>query len=224
MSVESLAWCVVLPVKRLPLAKSRLGEEYAAARADLALAFALDTAAAALACPAVVRVVVVTDDTVAASALTRLGAVVVGDEPDAGLNPALRHGASTARGLVAGCAVAALSADLPALKAAELGVALDRASAWKAAFVRDAAGVGTTAVLATAGADLQPGFGAASAAAHLAAGHHEVRADDLPGLRRDVDTAADLTAAVALGVGAHTAAVLARGSAVEPGSVREPLG
>lgn len=208
MSVEPLRWCALLPVKRLPLAKSRLAGAYAAARADLALAFALDTAAALLTCPRVTRVVVVTDDRLAAASLSELGAVVVGDEPDAGLNPALRHAAAAARQLAPGCGLVALSADLPALRPAEVSSLLDRAAGVPAGFVRDAAGTGTTAVTAAGGTLLHPGFGPESAAAHLAAGQVELDAGDLPGLRRDVDTAADLDAARALGVGPHTCAVL----------------
>ncbi|MDQ3664624.1 MAG: 2-phospho-L-lactate guanylyltransferase, partial [Actinomycetota bacterium] len=55
-------WCVLVPVKRLDLAKTRLGAVAGRRRADLALAVAADTASAALACPVVRRVVAVTDD------------------------------------------------------------------------------------------------------------------------------------------------------------------
>jgi 2-phospho-L-lactate guanylyltransferase len=66
------------------------------------------------------------------------------------------------------------------------------------------------------GVPLEPRFGADSAAVHKA--HGAVRLDgDWPGLRRDVDTEADLTAAAALGLGRHTAATLA--STGEPGRV-----
>ncbi|MGW5885677.1 2-phospho-L-lactate guanylyltransferase, partial [Streptomyces koyangensis] len=64
-----------------------------AARPGLALAFALDTVAGALACAAVADVVVVTDDAEAGKELSRLGARIVADAPAAGLNAALVHGA-----------------------------------------------------------------------------------------------------------------------------------
>src|ERR1022692_2563145 len=82
-----LAWSLVIPVKVLARAKSRLAAHAGASRSALALAMA------AVACPAVCAVVVVTDDAEAASALGALGAVVVADEPEGGLNPALTHGA-----------------------------------------------------------------------------------------------------------------------------------
>ena len=52
----SRRWCLVLPVKRLDVAKTRLGPPYADHRRSLALAFALDTTVAALACPLVATV------------------------------------------------------------------------------------------------------------------------------------------------------------------------
>lgn len=200
-------WCLVLPVKRLAVAKTRLGPPYEGRRQQLALAFALDTAEAVLATRGVRGLVAVTDEPEAARALRELGAEVVPDEPDAGLNPALRHGATRAALRFPGCGTGALSADLPSLRPDELALALDRARD-AAAFVRDLSGSGTTLVLAAAGHELQPEFGTDSARQHLLAGHTEVPADDLPTLRLDVDTAADLTAALRLGVGTRTAAAL----------------
>src|SRR3954468_16827648 len=88
-------WAIVVPVKRLAVAKTRLSED-PQVRADLALAMALDTVSAALQCSLVDWVVVVTDEPEAARAVGALGAVPVPDAPDAGLNPALQHGAREA--------------------------------------------------------------------------------------------------------------------------------
>lgn len=210
MSSEEVGWCLVVPVKRLVAAKTRLGPPYAALRQELALAFALDTTAAALAAPAVRAVVAVTDDVEAARLLAGLGAYVVADEPDAGLNPALRHGAQVAAELSPGCGIGALSADLPALRPDELGHALARAVGLDSAFVRDARGDGTTLAVAGPGSGLRPAFGPDSARRHLAAGYLEITGPAMSSLRRDVDTAQDLRAATALGLGARTQAVLAR--------------
>jgi 2-phospho-L-lactate/phosphoenolpyruvate guanylyltransferase len=195
----------VVPVKRLGLAKSRL---YAVGRPrpeheELALSLALDTVAAALRAAEVARVVVVTDDPAAAAAVAALGAVVVPDEPDAGLNPALAHGARAAARLGPGDGVALLSADLPALRPAELSAAL-RATAERA-FVPDADGTGTTLLATAPGRPVLPRYGAGSAAAHRATGAVELTGD-WPSLRHDVDTAADLRAAAVLGLGPATAA------------------
>lgn len=208
MRVEDVEWCLVVPVKRLAVAKTRLGPPYEQRRRELALAFALDTVAAALATSAVRGVVAVTDEPEAAELLDLLGAHVVPDEPDDGLNPALRHGARTAGRLHPDAGTGALSADLPALRPAELARALGRGAELGAGFVRDRPGTGTTLVLAAPGRQLQPGFGADSARAHAAAGLVEIDSADLPSLRQDVDTAADLDAARLLGIGPYTTRAL----------------
>ena len=78
-----------------------------------------------------------------------LGALVVPDEPDAGLNPALAYGARRAAELDPAAGVALLSADLPALRAGELTAALDAAAGQPPRrFVADAAGTGTTLLAA----------------------------------------------------------------------------
>jgi 2-phospho-L-lactate/phosphoenolpyruvate guanylyltransferase len=200
------SWSVVVPAKRLALAKTRLRpltERLGAAHDDLVLALLADTVAATLACPAVGVVVVVTDDPAAADVVRTLGARTVADVPDRGLNPALEHGARTA----AGPAVAALSSDLPALRPDELAAAL-RAAADGRSFVADAQGTGTT-LLAAVGTDLRPHFGPGSAQAHLGSGAVPLTGP-WPGLVRDVDTEADLRAALALGAGPRTTAVAAR--------------
>ena len=208
------AWSVVVPAKRLPLAKTRLRplpeglDGPPDAHDRLVLALLADTVAAALASPAVTGVLVVTDDPAAAAEVTRLGARTVPDEPDRGLNPALEHGARA----TGGTAVAALSSDLPALRPDELTAALAAAEAAPRCFVPDAQGTGTT-LLTAAGIDLSPAFGTGSAQRH-AAGGAVALTGAWPGLERDVDTPGDLRGALALGVGPHTAALL--GGAARP--------
>jgi 2-phospho-L-lactate guanylyltransferase len=199
-------WTVVVPVKRLERAKTRLSTRPAREREDLALAFAEDVVAAAVACPAVMAVVVVTDDD-RARAVLGASALVVPDRPDAGLNPALAHGAAAAP---AGAGVAAVSSDLPALRSDELGRALAAAAAHPRSFVADAAGVGTTLLAARSGVALEPAFGPRSRARHAATGAVELDLPDVPGLRRDVDTEVDLWDARRLGVGPATTTVLGR--------------
>jgi 2-phospho-L-lactate/phosphoenolpyruvate guanylyltransferase len=202
-------WSVLMPVKVLARAKSRLAELAGPHRAELALALACDTLTAVLRCDEVARVIVITDDQVAAAALAGLGALVVPDEPRDGLNPALRHGAAYASPRWPGAGTAALSADLPALRPAEISRALRAASAWPSAFVADAAGDGTTLYTAAPGAAFEPAFGLASRSRHAAGGAAELDLAGIPGLRRDVDTAADLRDAVALGLGSHSAPLAA---------------
>lgn len=195
------SWALVIPVKGLDHAKSRLADAAGDYRADLALAMAADTVHAALRCPAVTAVVSVTDDARAAGTLGELGAVVVADEPDAGLNPALRYGASVARRYAS--SVGALSADLPALRPDALGDVLESALQFPSAFLPDLAETGTT-LYAVTDAPFDPRFGHRSAFRHRRAGAVQLDVPGAESVRRDVDTRADLAAAVRLGVGAHT--------------------
>ncbi|MFC4533630.1 2-phospho-L-lactate guanylyltransferase [Sphaerisporangium dianthi] len=200
-------WTIVVPVKTLIAAKTRLAAAAGPHRGALAVAIASDTVAAALACPRVARVVVVTGDPVPARALAALGAHVVPD-PQAGLNAALRSGGEEALRLAPGAPVGALQADLPALRPAELDVALAAAADFDQAFVPDAAEVGTTFYGVRPGVAFRPRFGGESRARHLAAGAKELAPDGIPTVRLDVDTPADLAQALALGVGPHTRAVV----------------
>jgi 2-phospho-L-lactate/phosphoenolpyruvate guanylyltransferase len=204
-----ITWSVLMPVKVLDRAKSRLAELAGPRRGELALALARDTVRAVLQTAQVARTVVITDDPVAAAALRTLGALVVADEPRDGLNAALRHGAALAAARWPGSGTAALSADLPALRPAELGQALAAAAAWPTAFVADAPGDGTTLYTAVPGAAFRPAFGLASRARHAADGAAELRLPGIPGLRRDVDTPADLRGAAALGLGPYTSPLAA---------------
>jgi 2-phospho-L-lactate guanylyltransferase len=204
------AWVVVVPIKRADIAKSRLTGITTQQRQELARAFPADCVTAALACSAVRAVVAITDDGVAAERLQELGAHVIPDEPDAGLNPALRHAHAYVCGAFDDPPVAVLSGDLPALRPDEFGTALARAQAVPRAFLPDRAGDGTTLLTAAPGADLSPQFGAGSAHRHLASGARPLPAEGLDSVRRDVDTPEDLRAAIRLGIGRHTADVLQR--------------
>jgi len=204
-----ITWSVLMPVKVLDRAKSRLAELAGPRRGELALALACDTVSAVLETAQAARAVAITDDPVAAATLRGLGALVVPDEPRDGLNAALRHGAAFAAARWPGSGTAALSADLPALRPAELSRALNAAATWPTAFVADAAGDGTTLYTTAPGAAFRPAFGLASRARHAAGGATELELKDIPGLRRDVDTPADLRAAAVLGLGPRTARLAA---------------
>jgi 2-phospho-L-lactate guanylyltransferase len=207
-----LSWTILVPLKALPAAKTRLLDASPDPQAHAALVDAIraDTLASAATAG---RLLVVTD---------RLPDEVPDQLPDevpnqrtppwqvivqvrAGLNEALHEGATYARTHWPAAGVAALVGDLPSLTGAELGTALALAAEYPRAFVADAAGVGTTLVTARPEVALQSYFGPGSAARHatiatlLAAG---------PGLRLDVDTATDLEAAHRLGVGPATRAVM----------------
>ncbi|MGC0329298.1 2-phospho-L-lactate guanylyltransferase [Streptomyces sp. SAI-170] len=208
---KRVLWTLVIPLKPLTLAKSRLADTAGAGvRPGLALAFAQDTVAAALACVAVRDVAVVTDDALAARELAALGARIVPDEPRAGLNAALAHGEEVVRGSRPQSPLAALNADLPALRPEELARVLDAATQFPRAFLPDAAEIGTTLLAAAPGRDLLPAFGPDSRARHRASGATELTPPAVDSVRQDVDTGDDLRAALALGVGPRTAAAAER--------------
>src|ERR1700754_1464342 len=204
-STPGLLWSLVIPVKVLAIAKSRMSAAAGPYREALALSVAADTVAAALRSDRVSAVIVVTDDPVAARELGELGARIVPDTPDAGLNPALSHGAALARDLAPGAGVGALSADLPALRPDELSEGLGVAGAsGGTAFVPDAAGVGTTLYVASPGAAFSPAFGPDSCARHRSQGARELALTGIASVRQDVDTLDDLLAALRLGTGPRT--------------------
>lgn len=198
-------WSVVVPVKPLAAAKTRLRSPR---RAALVLAMALDTVTAARRARGVRRVIVVSDDPAVAGAVRAAGCLCLPDVPASGLNSALGYGAGIARARHPGDGVVALSADLPALRAAELAAALSAVPRRGAGVVADATGSGTTFYAARRGVAFEPLFGVDSMARHLAAGARALEGQGLDGLRRDVDTVADLWAAAGLGLGEHTRAVL----------------
>ncbi|HEX5740990.1 MAG TPA: 2-phospho-L-lactate guanylyltransferase [Pilimelia sp.] len=184
-------------VKRRDQAKSRLAVP-APLRAALAEAMLRDVLAAVR---PVAPVTVVTPD----PSWGRLGAPLLG-EPGRGLSIAVAHAARVA----AGGPVAVLVADMPALRPAELAAALAAAREVPWGLVADTAGTGTALLAARDAAALRPAFGPGSRSRHRAAGAADLTgAADVPGLRRDVDTLADLRAAAALGVGQATARLLA---------------
>ncbi|WP_131770924.1 2-phospho-L-lactate guanylyltransferase [Candidatus Protofrankia californiensis] len=238
-------WVVIVPVKPLAAAKSRLAHPD---RAALALAMAQDTVAAASSVGrgTVEAVMVVTNDDVTRAGMAALSGpdaaeeaptggippgggtasggttgragrgriVVIPDAPDTGLNAALAHGATVAARRWPGAGVAALSADLAALRPAQLHAALLAMPAGGRGLVADADGTGTVLLAAAAGTPLAPRFGPASRAAHIRSGARDLTAplgESVRGLRRDVDTIDHLREAVGLGVGPRTRHVLSTG-------------
>lgn len=218
-------WHLVVPVKGGSAAKSRLHPPAGVPRAALALALASDCLTACAEGMPRGRLLVVTSDPTVRTLADGLGARVVGD-PGQGLDAAVRAGrdaavragrdavragADLAEGQSERTAVApsiaVLLGDLPALRPGDLRAALGAAAAYPLALVPDAAGTGTVLLTALAGRQLEPAFGAGSAARHVEAGHQRLDLD-LPRLRTDVDDDRDLAAVLALGVGPATAALL----------------
>ncbi|WP_394553461.1 2-phospho-L-lactate guanylyltransferase [Agromyces sp. MMS24-JH15] len=202
-------WTVVIPVKAPTRAKTRLAPDLdPAARERLAAAFAVDTFAAAVGAAGVRRVLVVGEADATRRAAEAAGAEYVAESGGTGLRAAIADGVRAA----GPGDVAVLLGDLPCLRSEDLADALADAAGHPLAFVRDADGTGTTLATARAGVGFAAHFGDGSAARHAEAGFVELGASSSSSwtsLRRDVDTAAALAEAVALGVGPATTAALA---------------
>ncbi|WP_396934229.1 2-phospho-L-lactate guanylyltransferase [Mycolicibacterium sp.] len=199
---------LVIAVKRLTAAKTRLAPIFSAStREAVVLAMLVDTVTAA---STVAPVTVVTPDDVAADAARQLGAAVITDPTPAGhrnpLNNAIAAAEAELRTSIPNIVV--LQGDLPALQPQELDEALTAARNYPRSFVGDRHGTGTSALFAF-GVPLQPAFGADSAAHHRHSGAIELTGA-WPGLRCDIDTPDDLLTARRLGVGAATAQAVAQ--------------
>ena len=198
----SHTFALLMPVKTLAMAKSRLEMRRPAQREPLMRAFALDAITAASRATAVAQVYVVTDE----PGFEVGGAVRLPDEGDGDLNRALHHAALRVRLLDPTRAMAAMCADLPCLSPDDLDAAL-AAGLTPRWFVADYSGSGTTLLASGPGVDLDPHFGHGSARRHEESGASPVRAE-LTTLRIDVDTEADLARAEQIGVGQHTTRAL----------------
>jgi 2-phospho-L-lactate guanylyltransferase len=238
----ALSWSLVIPVKVLAQAKSRLTGLPGQRRSELALAMAADTIAAAMQAAAVGAVLVVTDDPEVSKLAAGLGAHVLPDAPAAGLNQALAHGAAYSQATWPERGRAGLAGDVPAAGPGELSAALAMAARLGTAFVPDADGTGTVLYAAAPAAEFRPRFGPSSRDRHLATGAAEIGAVEigvaeigtaqagpggietgelgseirLTGLRRDVDTVANLREAARIGLGPHTRALLAADPGILP--------
>jgi 2-phospho-L-lactate guanylyltransferase len=177
-------------------------------RQQLALAFALDTVAAATASEAFSSVLVVTSDPRVRQAMPRSGVTVVAEKGTAGLAGAVHEGCRWARVQFPRAATLVLPSDLPSMTAKELAAAVDLAVGHEASFVRDALGKGTMLLYRSSQSQIREHYGPGSATLHFAAGATDLEGV-APTVRHDIDTLADLAGAMALGVGAMTRAVVA---------------
>jgi 2-phospho-L-lactate guanylyltransferase len=197
---------LVIAVKRLAVAKTRLASVFSSAtRESVVLAMLIDTISAASAVSALRAVTVVTPDDVAAEAARRIGAQVLADPTPHGHRNPLNNAIAAAEAAVRAETpnIVVLQGDLPALQPQELSEAIAAARAYPRSFVGDRHGTGTSALIAF-GVALDPQFGPDSAQLHRKSGAIELTGA-WPGLRCDIDTADDLLVARRLGVGAATA-------------------
>lgn len=232
---EDDGWTVVVPVKALESAKSRLSTVLTSdARRELVLAMATDVLRACLSAPGVRSVRVVSPDPEVRALADRLRVGYVNDPegawaalgpdgaphcvcPDDPLNTALTAALVDITG-----PAAVVTADLPELTSGQLSGILARAVGYPHSVVTDHRGVGTTMAFWTSPTSSRVSrFGTGSADRFRIDGS----AVALPApeqAARDVDTPRDLSILADREVGPATAAVLRRGSptlTAHPGAV-----
>jgi 2-phospho-L-lactate/phosphoenolpyruvate guanylyltransferase len=199
----------VIALKPIEHAKSRLAVPNPLRR-RLAWTMALDTLSALS--HALPHVLVVSDQPALEARLRRAGIAVevISESGHVGMNLALSRGARAlhAQGF---SSVLACVGDLPALRPESVLRILDASQSHPRSFVADASGLGTTMLVAH-DVELAPQFQGRSAAAHHASGAVSLSAESIGSpiadAHRDVDTEADLAAAIALGVGPATGALI----------------
>lgn len=216
-------WTLIVPVRDPKTGKSRLESS-----AALNTAIAADTVSAALACPDIRQVVLVTDDLswipesltsdFRCTVLLQTSTVQEQESSGSPLNAAVTQAlGNVSRSGHRACAVAIMLGDLPALHPADLGTALHAAAGMPRGMVSDHLGSGTTLITAgnVAWTSHLPCFGPDSAERHRAAGYRELPVPASSSLRRDVDTAEDLRA-VHSGLGPATLHALERDQRTGP--------
>jgi len=205
----------ILPVKRFPLAKQRLGESVAdSLRGDLAKAMVGDVLSALRECQAIETTIVVTREPSVALAARYIGAIVVEDTAEAGQSEAASLG--LAKALEEGFERAlCVPGDCPTLDPKELGDLLasrahdaDEGSdietppaqaggtaTREVTIVPDRHGKGTNGLLLTPPDAIEPSFGSDSRARHERLAHESdlvCRVEKPTSLLLDIDTGDDL--------------------------------
>jgi 2-phospho-L-lactate/phosphoenolpyruvate guanylyltransferase len=184
----------ILPVKRFPLAKQRLGESVAdSLRADLARAMVGDVLSTLRDCAAIDATIVVTREPLVAAAARYTGAIVVEDSAEAGQSAAASLG--LARALQEGFERAlCVPGDCPALDPGELTELL-RGKTNEVVIVPDRHGAGTNGLLLAPPDALSPSFGPDSRVRHEQLARYagvSWRISQPASLLLDIDTGEDL--------------------------------
>lgn len=202
--------CALVAVKPLESAKSRLSVLPTEVRRALAGAFLADALAAWQGSLGTVFVVGPIEQLRAQTATSAAPVELVRD-PQTGLNDAFLAAARAAEHAGFTRVVASV-ADLPALTSDVCDQVVAAAQGHRRAFLPDHSGAGTTMLFGPVD-ELDPRFENGSAGRHRLSGAVDLAALDggvtWPAARHDVDEPEDLHQVLRLGVGAHTARVVA---------------
>lgn len=185
----------ILPVKRFPLAKQRLGQSVAdSLRADLARAMVGDVLAALRDCPAIDATIVVTRERSVAAAARYLGASAIEDAAEDGQSAAARLGLMRALSENFDRALC-VPGDCPTLDPAELDALLAEHTTG-VTIVPDRHGSGTNGLLLAPPDAISPSFGPDSRERHERLAREAgaaCRVEQNPSLLLDIDTGEDLS-------------------------------
>ena len=194
-------WSVFLPLKQFSAGKSRLGNIPADFRISLIKAIASDLIDALLQVSSITSITVVGIDHQLLTNATnaRLNSYPIAEPID--INSDLQISIGEVNRF------AVFLPDLPSVKPAEITLAFELASAQQTSFIADQNGLGSTAFFGTTG-KVQTHFGANSAAAHRAAGAHELINPSFKGIKADCDDWSDLLAIDSNELGHSTRALL----------------
>jgi 2-phospho-L-lactate guanylyltransferase len=190
-----MSTAAILPVKRFPLAKQRLGQSVAdSLRAELARAMLGDVLAALRDCAAIDATIVVTRECQVAAAARYLGATIVEDTADDGQSAAAQLGIAQALSENFERALC-VPGDCPTLDPDELAhlLAPERAGV---TIVPDRHGIGTNGLLLAPANAISPSFGADSRERHERLAREAgatCRVEQTPSLLLDIDTGEDLS-------------------------------
>ena len=214
-------WTIVVPVKALDRAKSRMGPSLSPdARRALVMAMAADVVSTCVATPGVSAVRVVSPDSEVAALASRLGAEFVVEGPGDGRSDPLNSALSAALDGVRG-PVGVVTADLPELDSTLLGRVLLSAARHPHSIVADHQGYGTTMAFWTSdgSGDRVCRFGVDSARRFRdEGGAVEIQVSDpsSDAASHDVDVPGDLSRLRGRRVGAATSIALHHGDSALP--------
>lgn len=206
------SWDIIIPLRGGGSgAKSRLVGENASGGLGraLAFAFACDVVDVVNAHPDVAHVIVLTSHEATAAAFTENGVETVLDLESGNLNGSIAALSKNLRLAHPRNNQAVLVADLPSLNLDDFSTILTQATDFPRSVLSDKDQTGTCFLACHSPLYLEPFFGIDSYRLHRDAGFTPLSSDVCPSIWSDVDTPEDLQTALEMGVGPHTAKILA---------------
>lgn len=210
--MTGVEWDVIIPLRGSSVgAKTRLVGQDAGPGLGRAVAFAFasDVIDVVKTNPVVAQTIVLTAHEATAAAFSESGITTVLDSDASSLNASISTLSSQLRQAQPTRAQAVLVADLPSLTANDFAELLNLAEQKSFSVLSDKDKSGTCFLSCTAPLVINPSFGPNSYQTHIKSGFIPITPSNAPSIWTDVDTPTDLEKALRLGVGVHTAQLLA---------------